>query len=169
MAYHKPSTLSFEVKLNETINCRPLGVEDMPGCANVLLEKDNAFSPAIYDYFSKGYLGFGAFNGTQMVGYVFIKNPATRPETLSVVKKKWRDLGIASTLRVFAIEQSRKELVGEYVYSATELGNVASLVSLLNSGYEITEITDKKHIQLRKKLPTVKSTVIKNEPTTATS
>jgi len=155
MAYHKPLTLTFQVKVPQVVVCKALAVEDMADCASVLEEKEKAsFSPVIYEYFTKGFLGFGAYVDNQMVGYVFIKKPKERPETLSVVRKKWRNLGVATSLRNFAIEQSKKDLVGEFVYSATELWNNASLTSLLNSGYEVTAITGEgttsQFIQLRR-------------------
>lgn len=149
-----PKSNNATLKVNKTISffLRSLTIEDLQDCASVLSNGKKGFSQPLYEYFQKGFLGFGAFNLEGMVGYVFIKNPKERPETLSMVLPLWRGLGIASALRDFAIESSKKGLVGDFVYSATELTNESALKSLLRSGFEIVEITgtDKRYIQLRK-------------------
>jgi hypothetical protein len=161
MAYHKPTTYIFSVKVPQTITCRVLAVDDMMGCASVLQEKETGvFSQQIYDFFQSGYLGFGAFEQAgRMVGYAFIKKPKERPETLVVIRKQWRGLGIANSLRDFAIKMAveGKQLVGDYVYSMTEIHDTDSLGSLLNSDFEIVGISEdanKSFVQLRYKIRT---------------
>lgn len=101
----------------------------------------------IESYFTKGYLGYGAFvDGVGMIAYCFIKNPETRPETLTVVDMNYRNKGVATELRNRAI--ALREFKGNIVYSACEYNNIASFKSLIKGGFQVFDITKDKLISI---------------------
>jgi hypothetical protein len=103
----------------------------------------------IKKYFKLGWIGYGKFNGYgTLLGYCFVKNPLTRPETMTVVRESYRNTGIATELRNYALEQ--REFVGHIIYSSVQLNNPASFKSILKSGYQVFDVTRDGYIQLIK-------------------
>ncbi len=96
-------------------------------------------------YFSNNYLGCisehaeSFFGKRKPIAYCFIKNPQTKPETLSVVHSSYRGKQIGSSLRNFTIKEYKDQINKKIVYSYTEVWNIACIKSLLNSGYEIND------------------------------
>jgi hypothetical protein len=106
----------------------------------------------IEGYFNKKYFGLGYYIDNHLVAYCFVKNPTTRPETMTVVHKNYRNKGIAERLRN-QILKNRDEFVGNVVYSSVKLNNPASLKSVIKSGYTVFDVTKDGFVQLIKILP----------------
>lgn len=108
-------------------------------------------------YFTEKWIGYGEFlylsrDGftvpTDLIGYCFIKFPKLRPETMTVVHKDYRNQGIATKLRNYALEQ--REFIGHIVYSSVKFDNLASFKSILKSGFDVFDLTKDGNIQLIK-------------------
>ncbi len=123
----------------------------------------------IKNYFKQGWIGYGAFITDQnsellkkshlvnndlvlyiLIGYCFIKHPNERPETITVVRKDFRNQGIATNLRNYALKQ--REFNGHIVYSSVKYDNSPSLKSVVKSGFQILDITKDGYIQFIKVL-----------------
>ena len=96
-------------------------------------------------YFSQKWIGYGWWD-SQLIGYCFIKHPNKRPETLTVVRSDYRNKGIATKLRNFAI--NAREFKGHIIYSAVKLDNPASFKSIIKSGFVVFDITKDRYVQL---------------------
>jgi GNAT superfamily N-acetyltransferase len=104
-------------------------------------------------YFSNKWIGYGAYNPISkrhkcMIGYCFIKYPRKRPETMTVVHEKFRNQGIATHLRNFALKD--RKFIGHIVYSAVKIDNPSSFKSILKSGFQVFDVTKDGYIQLIK-------------------
>jgi GNAT superfamily N-acetyltransferase len=135
------------------LECSKIEKGDKNLVLQVLFEsKKPPQSQIIDDYFKNKWLGYGGFveegNHLKMIAYCFVKNPKTRPETLTVVHSQYRNNGIATKLRDWVLEQ--REFLGNIVYSASELNNPASIKSLLKSGYQVFDVTKSGHLQFIK-------------------
>ncbi len=119
--------------------------------------KDKKFIKKI---FNEKWIGYGAFienleaSGLNddfvldLIGYCFIKYPQKRPETMTVVRKDFRDKGIATDLRNYALKQ--REFIGHIIYSSVKLDNPASFKSIIKSGFNVFDVTKDGYIQLIK-------------------
>ena len=129
------------------INIRKITQEDKKYVLSILQEcniKDVKENEVVNKYFENGYLGCIAEYirddyTSEYVGYCFIKNPQIKPETLSVVYSLYRNQGIATKLRNYTIETYKDQIEGNLIYSYSDVWNIASIKSLLNSRYEIND------------------------------
>jgi len=125
---------------------KPYGATDMP--------------KHLQNYIDKGWLGYGIFSIDQcwlpdeLVAYCFIKRPQEHPETTTVVLERYRGQGLSHKIRDYAITHAITNglLVGDIIYSGTEKKNIASLVSILKSGFQIVSMTADGFINLEKKI-----------------
>lgn len=109
-------------------------------------------------YFKNNFYGimYSSFTDNVVSGYCFVKHPMTsKPETMTVVHKDYKNKGIARILRD-EIVTHRDKFFGNIIYSAVENTNLASLKSVLNSGYQVFDVTKDGYIQLLKVLPYVR-------------
>jgi RimJ/RimL family protein N-acetyltransferase len=129
------------------INFRKITQEDKKIVLSILQEcnieevKENEI---VNKHFENECLGCIAINyipyGANIyIGYCFIKNPQIKPETLSVVHSLYRKQGIATKLRNYTIETYKDQIEGNLIYSYSDVWNIASIKSLLNSRYEIND------------------------------
>jgi hypothetical protein len=137
------------------INFRKITQEDKKYVLSILQEcniEEVKENEVVNKYFENGYLGCIAeytgfiseknghgYIGKKRVGYCFIKNPQIKPETLSVVHSSFRREGIATELRNYTIETYKDQIEGNLIYSYSDVWNIASIKSLLNSRYEIND------------------------------
>lgn len=143
---------------NDTIDSKYLNSREF-SVLSVLQETDTPeINETVRKYFENQWLGYGCYKNYKMIGYCFIKKPLERPETTTVVHSKYRNLGIATKLRNYAINHAIKNklIKGNVIYSACDDWNIASLKSLLNSGYKIYGFTNDNdghnRIQLKKEI-----------------
>jgi hypothetical protein len=125
---------------------------DVLGNGKKISKKD---SQIVKSYFTKKWIGYGMFvqiNPTtaedKLIAYCFVKNPKSRPETMTVVHIDYRNMGIATELRDYAI--SRHEFIGHIIYSAVKLDNPSSFKSILKSNFNVFDVTKDGYIQLIK-------------------
>jgi RimJ/RimL family protein N-acetyltransferase len=119
--------------------------------------KDRKFIQKIFD---EKWIGYGAFIENieasdlnddfvlDLIGYCFIKYPKKRPETMTIVRKDFRNQGIATDLRNYAL--NRREFIGHIIYSSVKLDNPASFKSIIKSGFNVFDVTKDGYIQLIK-------------------
>lgn len=108
----------------------------------------------VQNYIEKGWLGYGVFVPAGLIGWCFIKRPQEHPETTTVILEKYRGEGLSYNIRNYAIDHalSYGMLEGDTIYSGTHKDNIASLVSILHSGFKIVSMNADGFINLEKKI-----------------
>jgi len=129
-------------------------LSDMYECFGSPSEEDKKILKA---YFSNGFIGYGCFDVSGecegrvpvMLGYCFIKHPLTRPETMTQVREDSRNAGRATELRNYALKQ-RTKFCGHVVHTAVNQHNLASVKSVLKSGFQLFDVTKDGNLQFVK-------------------